>query len=480
MEAGLDYDGDAARARAHSLCGEWERLCADYLPFVREGSIWRFNRGRAPGDAEQGWKLHVSATVLTANDILKRVAPMLHADGTRFKAPCSLQELQKLNCGLFYGYSQVGKFITVYPRSAEGAVSLARHLHRLTRGMAAPSVPFDRRLRPGSCVYYRYGSFASVEMKNDDGTNTPAMRDPAGKLVADVREAAEAKPEWISDPFVRNRARREVARVESPLATTFRAFHALTQRGKGGVYQALDLSVCPPRLCILKEGRVCGELAWDSRDGRWRVRHEEIVLTSLREAGVEVPRVYSSFEVEGNYYLVTEYIRGETLQSLLNRRRRRLDLHVALRHGARLASQLSAIHAAGWVWRDCKPTNVIVTSGGGLRLLDFEGACPVERPDPLPWSTTAFMPPPPPRGDVTLSGNYDDLYAVGTLIYLLLAGRLPEPAAPAPIEKLRRGVPPGVGRIVAALLDADPRKRPDAKTVTEELEAALNALGRQA
>ena len=38
------------------------------------------------------------------------------------------------------------------------------------------------------------------------------------------------------------------------------------QRGKGGVYQALDLNVNPPRLCLIKEGRKHGELTWDGRD----------------------------------------------------------------------------------------------------------------------------------------------------------------------------------------------------------------------
>jgi hypothetical protein len=474
MDAEFDYGG-ASGAMADALCGEWERLCANYLPLAREGTIWRYSRGREPGDAEQGWKLHISATMLTANETLKRVAPLLRARGTRFKATCSLLELRRLNCGLLYGYTQIGKFITVYPRSDEEAISLARRLHRLTRGMAAPLVPFDSRFRPGSCVYYRYGSFINLEMETADGTHTPAMRDPEGRLVADVREAPGAKPAWAADPFVRVKTGREAALVESPLATTFRAFQALTQRGKGGVYKALDLSAGPPRLCILKEGRACGEVAWDGRDGRWRVRHEEAVLSSLHAAGVGVPRVYSSFEVEGNHYLVTEYVEGEPLQSILNRRRRRLRLRTAFGYGARLCSLLSRIHAVGWAWRDCKPANIVVTRAGELRPLDFEGACSVERPDPSSWSTTAFTPP--PGGGEARSSTDNDTYAAGAVIYLLLTGRLHEPSAPVPVRKLRRNVPPRVCRMIAGLLDADPRKRPCASTVERELTVALSAPG---
>lgn len=474
MDAEFEYeDAEASRAVADRLCGEWERLCADYLPLAGEDSIWRYSRPPAPDDAEQGWKLHVSATVLTANEVLKRIASPLREHGAQFKGPSSLRELHRLNSGLFYGYSQVGKFITVYPRTAEDAVSLARLLHRLTRGLHAPPVPFECRFRPGSSVFYRYGSFKRIEIDNEDGTHTHAVRDPEGRLVADVRESASAPP-WVSDPFAgRAAVRRRAASPRGPLATTYRALQALTQRGKGGVYKALDLSASAPRVCILKEGRARGETTWDGRDGRWRVRHEKRALCALRAAGVNVPRIYASFEEGGNYYLVTEYVEGESFQALLDRRRRRLSLPQVFAYGERLSRMLSGIHAAGWAWRDFKPANVIITEGGGLRPLDFEGACPVERPDPAPWGTPGFTPR--HAVDAPQAGARLDLYALGALVYFLLTGRLPQSLASAPISELRRSVPARVLRVVDRLLDPDPRERLDARTVAEELRAALSS-----
>lgn len=474
MVAELVQPDAGAHTIADSLSAEWERLCAKHLPVVGEGSIWRYSRGPAPGDAEQGWKLHVSATVLSANEVLKRIAAPLRERGTQFKAPSSLRELQRLNSGLFYGYSQVGKFVTVYPRSAEEAVSLARLLHGLTRGLPAPAVPFDRRYRPDSPVFYRYGSFKRLEVENEDGTRgAHGLRAPNGRVVADVREGAPS-PAWVSDPFVRGR-RGAAAPVESPLATTYRVFQALTQRGKGGVYKALDLGVCPPRLCIVKEGRAGGETAWDGIDGRWRARHEERVLTALRAAGVEVPRVFSSFEAGGNHYLVTEYVEGESFQSLLNRRERRLSLSQVFKYGARLSRMVSGIHAAGWAWRDCKPANVIITPGDGLRPLDFEGACVVGRPDPQPWGTPGYTPPHAPGAPQT--GVQVDLYALGAFIYFLLTGRLPEPSPTTGGATLRRGTPVRVCRLINRLLSPDPRERPEASSVAEELTEALSAAG---
>jgi len=127
-------------ATGRALEAEWQTLSARYLPILPDDSMWRISRGLSADDAEQGWKLHLSATVLTASRILERVAPLLHAEDVLFKAPRSLEELRKLNCGLYYGFSQVGKFITVYPKTAQQAATLAGRLDHLTRRQAGPAV----------------------------------------------------------------------------------------------------------------------------------------------------------------------------------------------------------------------------------------------------------------------------------------------------------------------------------------------------
>ena len=225
MSAKSDYHRKTYGELENSLSQQWERLCAHYLPIYREDSIWRFNRGPIKTDAEQGWKLHVSATVLTANEVLRTIGPLLQTKDVRFKAPSSLHELQKINSGLSYGYSQVGKFITVYPPSTDEAFSLADRIHQLTSQMNAPSVPFDLQFRPDSCVYYRYGSFKHVEMKNADGTRTLALRHPEGRLVPDLRQSVTARPDWISDPFAQQEIEGKPCRAGGPLSA-FRAFQS--------------------------------------------------------------------------------------------------------------------------------------------------------------------------------------------------------------------------------------------------------------
>lgn len=455
-----------------TLNSHWRELSRHYLPLTSKGSIWRFSRQADGDDPDQGWKLHVSATVLSANEIFAVVAPFLHSKGAMFKAPVSLYELHKLNTGELYGYSQIGKFITVYPRNSAQALSLARALNRLTRNLPAPAIPFDHRYGANGCIYYRFGAFKVLEKEQRDD-QVLYMRGPDGNLIPDDRHSSDV-PAWISNPFKRSRRSRDTA--STPLQTTFKAFEAVAQRGRGGVYKAIDLSSSPPRICILKEGRQYGEVDWDGRDGAWRVLHEGNVLEQLRRAGVNVPRLYSSFQIDDNSYIAIELIDGINLNAWLARRRRRLSIRQVLRYAIGIASLVARIHDAGWVWRDCKPGNIMITRNGQLRAIDFEGACLIDQPDPAPWGTRLFV---PPEWDKAFNGQSrlpEDLYALGAIIHLMLTGAPPDQNS----NKPNRKIPKGLESVVNALLSPNPLSRPPADVVILELKRIQNSLDRPA
>ena len=436
-------------SKARALNARWLSLCNRFLPVVEKDSIWRYSRFAERGDAEQGWKLHVSATVLSAGDVFEKIGRLLAARRLMFKAPVSLFELNKINSGLFYGYPQIGKFITVYPRDAEEAVRLARQIHRLTGEFAAPPVPFDQPFRPGSNVFYRYGAFRYLETEDASGRRLPAIKDAAGNLIFDSR--AEAIPAWLADPFQTRRAnQRQNKAAASPLQTTYRVFRALRQRGRGGVYQAIDLETDAPRLCVVKEGRRNGEVDWDGRDGFFQVRREAEILSALQYANINAPCFYNEFTADSNYYLVTEFIEGKSLEEILKRRRRRIPIKKILDYAAQTADLIASLHDAGWTWGDCKPANLLVAPSGVLRPIDFETACRVGQPKTHSRRTMEFSPPAAMTGDD--SAVAEDLYALGAVIYYLLTGAIYQPETPLPLKKLRRGVPMRLREIVERLL----------------------------
>ena len=472
-------DADSTRVRNNE---RWRELLDTFLPLEDGDSPWRFSRAAEPDDPPQGFKLHVSATVLDAVAVMEACAPLLASTGTLFKSVETLDTLGQLNSGLRYGFCQVGKFMTVYPKNPEDAVRLAGELDRRTAEFRAPSVPYDLPYRDGGCVYYRYGGFAPLMVEESDGFRSPAIQDPKGKFVPDQRLPGKAVPDWVVNPFVPVAERVDPA---SPLLTQVLVYDLLSQRGKGGVYRGVDIRETPGTYCIVKEGRLHGETAWNGIDGRGLVLHEEHVLRQL-PSSVAAAEVRTAFDVEGHRYLVLEHIEGEPLVALCSRPRAKLRVEEALATGAAAARAVASIHDAGWAWRDCKPANLMLTPEGAVRPLDFEGAVRLDEPSDEPYGTPAFTPPELRQGAVTGTNLPEDLYALGATIYQLLTSFQPELEevlaagtfhdCRRPLGTMRKGVPPSVRALVAALVDADPLRRPAAAEAAAILDRYAGAL----
>lgn len=387
------------------------------MPLLR--GMWRYARTSQRSDPLQGWKLHVSATLLSAPEVFARALPSLRRRNAQFKVPRDPLFLAKLNCGI-PDFSQVGKFLTVYPQSDAEAVILARELHQATRGLPGPDVPYDRRYTRNSLVHYRYGLFA-------EPVAGVTLHDASGKAVRDERGFGKAVPGWASNPFPTHRVRLK----PGPIGDEILVEKAHTQRGKGGVYEAIDRSMSPAETVILKEGRRHGETDWNGIDGFELVRREARALRALHKAGVPVPRVLREFTQSGKRYLVLEKVPGRPLQRDGIEQPSRTSWQNAARWLDRLGPSLAQIHAAGWVWRDCKPKHIFVHRGN-VRFVDFEGACRTHESDILPWGSLDYMPPDSRRTFAPRkAGVREDLYALGVIAFQFLAGQFPERSAGA-------------------------------------------------
>jgi class IV lanthipeptide synthase len=379
-------------------------------------ATWYYSRSIRADDPEQGWKLHVSATIASAAEVLARAETILCRRDVLFKTPANLQQLLEMNSGAA-GFPQIGKFITVYPRSTAEAVMLARELDKKMRGLAAPRVPFDYRYRAHSLVYYRYGAFKATPDK-------PAgfIRGPKGRLYRDWRAPKKAVPAWVENPFHRNV--RKARKSPGPIGLDYLVYRAITQRGKGGVYQAIDLSVSPARTVIIKEGRRHGETDRDGKDGYARIRQEGKALRILNESGLPVPKVLREFVQNRNRYVVLESIVGRPLIARARIQPSRPSWHRATRILDRLCPILSTLHAAGWVWRDCKPSHIFLHRGA-VRLIDFELACRVGERRISPLGSADYLPPGFRERRRRRLGTQEDDFALGVIVFQFLCGEFP-------------------------------------------------------
>jgi tRNA A-37 threonylcarbamoyl transferase component Bud32 len=414
---------------------------------------WRFSRALQSDDPAQGWKIHISATPLSAGEVFSRVFPILSQRDVLFKVPAGLESLAQLNTGIS-AFSQIGKFITVYPHSTAEAVDLIRKLHTATRGLSGPEIPFDASYRKHSLVYYRYGLFR----RSNKGTQGHgAIIDPAGRSHPDRRAAGHAVPGWLDDPFQRPCRQSDHAHIGAALGPDYIPFKVISQRGKGGVYEAVDLSVSPARLVIIKEGRKHGETNWDAQDGYARIKHEGRVLRDLRSTGLPVPQVFREFCWNRNRYLVLEKIHGRPLLPHFQRNPAKASWQRAQRILDQLGALLSILHAAGWVWRDCKPSHVLMRNRE-MRLIDFEGACLISETQVLPWSSPHYSPLGYQKLFSRLTGQLEDNYALGTIAFQFATGQLPPLSAHGRAQLYRRaGAPRFFRDNVERLLRISPR-----------------------
>lgn len=219
------------------------------------------------------------------------------------------------------------------------------------------------------------------------------------------------------------------------------------------------------------------------------LRHEHRILQGIDDPSV--PRVLGLVRHDGRLALVLEGSPGRRLDAAL--REGRPGLERALAIGAGITRALAAVHRAGVIHRNVKPTNVIIDAGtGAIRLIDFSIAA---RRGALSASETfagtpAYIAPEQTglmeRGADTRS----DLYALGVTLYELLTGRLPFLAAdlvelvhahlaraPAPPRELDPSIPEVVSDIVLRLLRKAPEDRyQSAAGLLFDLEACLAHL----
>jgi hypothetical protein len=215
-----------------------------------------------------------------------------------------------------------------------------------------------------------------------------------------------------------------------------------------------------------------------------RSRADPAALERLRREARSVARLahdnivgmYDMDIADDAAYLVMELVDGRSLAEVVTRQGR-LPVEQAVSIAAQVCDALGAAHAAGVVHRDIKPSNILVDSAGSVKVCDF-GVALLDRAagDALTGAgavvgTCQYMAPEQAAGD-PVDGRAD-LYAVGCVLYAMLAGAPPFVAShpidvlelhlsepPVPLRAHRADVPPDLHRLVDQMLAKQPAERP--------------------
>src|SRR5579884_2678540 len=319
---------------------------------------------------EQGWKLHVSANVSSAEKILRQTLPILLQEAVNFKMLASLEHLAFLNQGNG-GISQIGKFITVYPNNDMQAVKLAKLLDIATRKLAGPHIPSDHPLSLDSRVYYRFGGFkSSASIQDLDGRTLPAIRSQEDQLIPDERLLIYQAPSGITDPFIEAGIAIDEVVFPRLIGKRYCIVQAIAASVSHTLFMAADLE--QGRACVIKGPGSAWYRNPFATDVRVMVRHEAELLAQLGSHPA-IPSLYDLLEHAGDLYLVMQDMEGETLEKYMTRRRKQgpLPLDQALRWAKQLLDICVFLHEQGFLHADLKSSNVIVSAQEELSLIDF-------------------------------------------------------------------------------------------------------------
>lgn len=204
-------------------------------------------------------------------------------------------------------------------------------------------------------------------------------------------------------------------------------------------------------------------------------------FAEARAAGLlQHPHIVSLFDagVEGQlFYLVMEYVEGNTLAGLCRATSPRLPLDKAVDIIYKCAKALDYAHSKGILHRDIKPSNIMLNPAGLPKIMDFSIAeINVEGPGGFALTPSLLGSPlymSPEQSTAQRLTPASDLYSLGVVLYQLLTGQpmfntnnlhtlmAMIQRTPAPrVESVRRDVPEELCNLVSRLLAKNPRERP--------------------
>lgn len=332
----------------------------------------------------QGWKIHISATLDNYQKILDSVTTICLTNDTPFKFINSIEKL------LFIfskktSQTEIGKFITIYPENDQTFLYLLDVLYQEIKYEPGIQIITDQNYKQSEIIFYRYG-LMNASVKNGQ---RPCLFDNNGVAYPDLPGAYYSCPKFVKEYFP------EKTNTSTILNERYDMKSILYQTGAGNIYIAIDIT--NSKKVIIKEAR---RYVYATRDitSMELLKNETKIIKKL--SGSVTPNYIDDFYLEGNYYLVEEFIEGKTLNTL------KTDFNLLLKRTpseittfnnklkqiiSKLFKSLEYIHDHGVIVDDISCSNIILTPENKVYFIDFETAY-LKNENPLIATTNSCYP----------------------------------------------------------------------------------------
>lgn len=259
------------------------------------------------------------------------------------------------------------------------------------------------------------------------------------------------------------------------LSNTYKILHVLDQGGMGAIYKA-ESRLLEGEFYAVKEMLDSFSTPQDRQDGLKLFEQEGKILRKLRHPNL--PRVHAFFEENNRNYLVMDFIKGRTLENIVESTSDFLPETVVLRWASALCSILEYLHnqIPPIIFRDLNPRNIMLEDGTGeIKLIDF-GIARVfkagQSSDTLSLGSPGYCPIEQyGRGQTDVRS---DVYTLGATLYHLLTKKIPvaaiERIKPTPVlltppRKINRRISPKMDQAILRAMEINPDQR--FQTVTD-------------
>ncbi|MEA3308740.1 MAG: serine/threonine-protein kinase [Chloroflexota bacterium] len=266
------------------------------------------------------------------------------------------------------------------------------------------------------------------------------------------------------------------------LQERYRIIKTVGGGGMGQVYLAHDTRLAD-KTCALKEFVPDPHATpGDQEQAAVQFHREAAILAHLSYPNM--PNVSDYFEQDDNFYLIMDYIEGETLLDMLTRSPGGLPEQDVITWALQLCKVLDYLHGqdSPVIFRDMKPANVMLTAEGQIKLIDFGVVRlfdPTKRTDTLKMGTAGYAPPEQYAGQGQTTQR-SDIYSLGATLHELLTGADPtaHPFVFTPPRQLKHSISPRLSNVVMRALSLDPYDRfPSAQAMSQALHKATRPGG---